>query len=40
MIREIDWCLVFSDVRTIATVAAMTVCVGGLVIIAWIGVAY
>ena len=39
MIREIDWCLVFSDIRTIATVAAMTVCAGGLLIIAWIGVA-
>lgn len=31
--------MVFSDVRTIATAAAMTVCVGGLLIIAWIGVA-
>lgn len=39
MIPEIDWCLVFSDVRTIATVAAMTVCAGGLVIIGLIGVA-
>lgn len=37
--RGVDWCLVFSDVRTIATVAAMTVCAGGLLIIAWIGVA-
>lgn len=39
MIREIDWCLAFSDIRTIVTVAAMTVCVGGLVIIGFIGVA-
>ncbi len=37
--RGVDWCLVFSDVRTIATVAAMTVCVGGLLIIGLIGVA-
>lgn len=40
MIREIDWCLAFSYIRTIGTVAAMTACVGGLLIIAWIGAAY
>ena len=37
--QGVDWCLVFGDIRTIATVAAMTVCVGGLLIIACIGVA-
>lgn len=38
--QGVDWCLVFSDIRNIATVAAMTACAGGLLIIAWIGVAY
>lgn len=38
--QGVDWCLVFSDIRTMATVAAMTVCAGGFLIIAWIGVAY
>lgn len=37
--RGVDWCLLFSDVRTIATVAAMAVCAGGLLIIGLIGVA-
>lgn len=37
--RGVDWCLVFSDVRIIVTVAAMTACAGGLFIIGLIGVA-
>lgn len=37
--RGVDWCLVFSDVRTIVALAAITVCVGGLLIIGLIGVA-
>lgn len=40
MTREIDLCMIFSDVRSIAALAGMAACVIGLAAIVWIGVNY